>query len=105
MGFYIDRTGLTTDGQVKRNLKKASTASFLLRAAGIYKNKLNISIVLRVWESRIISIIEYGLNWHQPKKIESRKIDRFIRKGTPKYTLNEDLQSLFSTFFCRWKDL
>ena len=113
MGFYIDRTGLTTDGQVMRNLKKASTASSLLRAAGIFKNKLNTNIVLRVWASKVIPILEYGLNWHQPNKIESRKIDKFIRKeirrltGTPKYTPNEDLQSLFqfSTFFCRWKDL
>ena len=63
--------------------------------------------------SRVLPVLEYGLNWHKPDKKSCLKLDLFIRKairsltGSPRYLPNEDLSNVFqfSSFYQRWEDL
>ncbi len=113
LGFYISKAGLTTDGQINRNLLKASKQAAMLRSGGIFKNRIHTHIILRVWASRVLPVLEYGLNWHKPDKKSCTKVDLFIRReirsltGSPRYLPNEDLRIAFqsSSFYQRWEDL
>ena len=62
LGFYISKEGLSVEGQVNRNLQKAAKQAAMLRSGGIFKNRIYTHIILRVWASRVLPVLEYGLN-------------------------------------------
>ncbi len=75
----MDTKGLPLERQINHNISKAKAASARLRKQGIFKGKLLQTILLRTFKSRIIPMLEYGINWQLPVKKEAEKIDKFIR--------------------------
>ncbi len=68
LGFYISKEGLSVEGQMNSNLLKESKQAAILRTGKIFKSRIHTHIILRVWASRVLPILEYGLNWHKPDK-------------------------------------
>ena len=88
-------------------MMKAAKQAAILRTGGIFKNRIHTHIILRVWASRVLPVLEYGLNWHKPDKKSCLKIDLFIRREIRSLLSNEDLSTefQFSSFYQRWEDL
>ena len=113
LGLKISPHGLSIESQVQYNIQKCMAALSNLRSVGIFRGKLKKELLLSVFRSRIIPVLEYGLNWHAPVEKYIDKIDKFIRKeirylgSSPQYIPNEDLMVYyeFESFSYRWADL
>ena len=69
LGMIMDTKGLPLERQINYNISKAKAASARLRKQGIFKGKLLQTILLSTFKSRIIPMLEYGINWQLPVKL------------------------------------
>ena len=109
----ISPTGLSIESQVKYNINKCKASLTKLRSIGIFRGKLKKELLLSVFRSRIIPILEYGPNWHPLVPDLVKLIDIYVRSevrylgSSPRFVPNEDLMTYyqFESFSFRWNDL